>query len=49
MKIAETVWNELNSKDVRDVIQISKLAKSIEDIEFVSTILQKYKKKNGQA
>jgi MoxR-like ATPase len=49
MKVAETVWNKLNSRDVRDVIQISKLTKSIEDIEFVAAILQKYKKKNDQA
>lgn len=48
MKIAETVWNKLNSRDVRDVIQISKLTKSIEDIEFVAAILQKYKNKNDQ-
>jgi len=45
MKIADTVWNKLNSKDVRDIIQISKLTKSIDDVEFVSNTLQKYKRK----
>ena len=42
MKIAEATWNKVNSRDVRDVIRISKLTKSLEDIEFVATILQKY-------
>lgn len=46
MKIADTVWNKLGSRDVRDIIQISKLTKSMGDIEFVATIIQRYKKKN---
>jgi Holliday junction DNA helicase RuvB len=45
MKIADTVWNKLGSRDVRDIIRISKLTKSIEDVEFVANILQKYRKK----
>ena len=45
MKIANIVWNELNSKDVRNVLQISKLTKSIDDVDFVANILQKYKPK----
>jgi hypothetical protein len=28
--IAEKVWNEFDSKDIRDVIKVSKLASSIE-------------------
>jgi hypothetical protein len=46
MKIADTVWNKLNSRDIRDVIRISKLTKSIEDVEFVANTLQKYKRKS---
>jgi replication-associated recombination protein RarA len=45
MKIADTVWNKLNSRDVRDLLQISRLTKSIDDVEFVANTLQKYKKK----
>ena len=45
VKIADTVWNKLNSKDVRDLIQISKLTKSTDDVEFVANTLQKYKPK----
>jgi MoxR-like ATPase len=45
MKIADTVWNRLNSRDVRDIIQISKLTKSIDDVEFLANTLQKYKSK----
>jgi Holliday junction DNA helicase RuvB len=48
MKIADTVWNRLNSRDVRDMIQISKLTKSIDDVEFVANTLQKYRKKEHE-
>ena len=45
VKIADTVWNKLNSRDVRDIIQISRLTKSIDDVEFLANTLQKYKRK----
>ncbi|MGA6921437.1 MAG: hypothetical protein WBY22_00780, partial [Nitrososphaeraceae archaeon] len=45
MKIVDTVWNKLNSRDVRDIIQISKLTRSINDVEFLANTLQKYKSK----
>jgi hypothetical protein len=45
MKIADTIWNKLGSRDVRDIIQMSKLTKSMGDVEFVANILQKYGKK----
>ena len=48
MKIADTVWNKLNSRDVRDIIQISRLAESIDDVEFLANTLQKYKRRNEQ-
>ena len=44
--IADTVWNRLGSKDIRDMIQVSKLTKSIDDVEFLANTLQKYKRKN---
>ena len=40
MKIADTVWNKLNSRDVTDILQISRLT-----IEFLANTLQKYKRK----
>jgi hypothetical protein len=42
------MWNKLGSADVRDIIQISKLTKSIDDVEFVANILQKYRKKGHE-
>jgi Holliday junction DNA helicase RuvB len=45
MKIVDTVWNKLNSRDIRDAIQISKLTNSIDDVEFVAKTLQKYDRK----
>jgi MoxR-like ATPase len=39
--VAEKVWNELGSKDIRDVIKVARLASSIEDIPFVVRMLNK--------
>jgi Holliday junction DNA helicase RuvB len=39
--IAQKVWNELDSKDIRDVTKIGRLASSIEDVSFVVKILKK--------
>jgi Holliday junction DNA helicase RuvB len=39
--IAEKVWNELGSRDVRDVIKVARLAGSIEEIHFVVKMLHK--------
>jgi AAA+ superfamily predicted ATPase len=40
-EIAAAVWNEMNSKEVRDVLGIAKLVHGVED---VSSIVQTYKK-----
>lgn len=45
LKIADTVWNKIGSKDVRDMLQIAKLSKNVEDVDFVATTLQKYKRR----
>src|SRR5919109_5552411 len=29
VKVADTVWNKINSKDVRDMLQVAKLSKTI--------------------
>ena len=39
--IAEKVWIELGSKDIRDVIKVSRLASSIQDVSFVVKMLSK--------
>ena len=37
--IAEKVWNELGSSDIRDVVKVARLASSIEEIPFVVKML----------
>jgi Holliday junction DNA helicase RuvB len=39
--IAEKVWNELGSRDVRDVIKVARLASSIEEVPFVVRMLNR--------
>ena len=48
LKIADTVWNNTGTKDVRDMLQIAKLSKTIEDVDFVAETLQKYKSKDEE-
>jgi holliday junction DNA helicase RuvB len=38
--IAEKVWYELGSRDIRDVIKVARLANSSEDIQFVVKMLK---------
>jgi holliday junction DNA helicase RuvB len=42
--IAEKVWNELGSKDIRDVIKVARLGGSIQEVCFVAKILGQYKR-----
>ena len=39
--IAEKIWFELGSRDIRDVIKVARLASSIEEIPFVVRMLNK--------
>jgi Holliday junction DNA helicase RuvB len=41
LSIAEKVWHELDSKDIRDVIKVGRLASSCEDVCFVVKMLKK--------
>jgi replication-associated recombination protein RarA len=41
-KIAFSVWNNMGSKDVRDAINIAKLAKSADDVEWLVNTKVKY-------
>ena len=45
VKIADTIWNKIKSKDVRDLLQVGKLTKTTADVDFVANTLQKYKRK----
>jgi Holliday junction DNA helicase RuvB len=47
-KIAHVVWSQLKTRDIRDVLAISKLTKESEDVEFIAMTLQKYKNGNRQ-
>ena len=42
-RIAEIVWQDLNTKDIRDCLQIAKLTYSIEDAEDIAHTLTKYR------
>lgn len=46
LKVAYIVWNKLESKDVRDILTIGKLSNSVNDVDFIATTLQKYKRRN---
>jgi len=43
-KIAQVVWSQLKTRDIRDVLAIAKLTESLEDIEFIAMTLQKYQR-----
>jgi replication-associated recombination protein RarA len=43
-EIAAAVWNEMNSKDIRDVLSIAKLVRSIEDVSWLIQIKKKYER-----
>ena len=40
---ADAVWTKLKSKDIRDCIKIGRLAKTKEDVEWISHTLKTYK------
>jgi replication-associated recombination protein RarA len=44
-KIASAVWYEMETKDVRDALQLIKLVRSVDDIEKTTRTLMKYKPK----
>lgn len=44
-EISHIVWNKLKSRDIRDCIKISRLAKTIEDVEWIAKTLIQYRKK----
>jgi replication-associated recombination protein RarA len=42
-KIASAVWYEMGTKDVRDALQLAKLARSVDDVEQMARTIMKYK------
>ncbi len=44
-EISHVVWNKLKSRDIRDCIKISRLAKTVEDVEWIAKTLIQYRKK----
>jgi hypothetical protein len=47
-KIAQVVWSQLKTRDIRDFLTTAKLTKVSEDVEFIAATLQKYKKRDHQ-
>ena len=41
-KLALAVWYKMNSKDIRDVIKVAKLAKKENDIDMIIEAIQEY-------
>jgi ATP-dependent Lon protease len=41
LSIAEKVWHESDSKDIRDVIKVGRLASSSKEVSFVFKMLKK--------
>jgi holliday junction DNA helicase RuvB len=39
---AHMVWNSLGSKNIRDCVRIGRIAKSVEDVYFISDTLRRY-------
>jgi hypothetical protein len=46
-KIGHSVWNRMNSKDVRDAINIAKLTKSATDTDWLVDVQMKYGSKKS--
>jgi MoxR-like ATPase len=43
--IAGVVWNDIKTKDIRDVLQIAKLSRNVDDVQDVARTLMKYRPK----
>ncbi len=48
-KIGYSVWCKMKSKDIRDVIQIAKLTKSLSDVDWLVDVQMKYGKKKSDS
>ncbi|MDW0234763.1 MAG: hypothetical protein QOA08_00110 [Nitrososphaeraceae archaeon] len=43
--IAEMVWNELGSRDIRDVIKVARLVDSIQEVSLVVRMMKSQQRK----
>jgi hypothetical protein len=41
-RIGYSVWNKMKSKDIRDVIKIAKLTRSLSDVDWLVDVQMKY-------
>lgn len=41
--IAERVWNELDSRDIRDVLKIGRLADNVQEVSDIVDTIKKYR------
>ena len=39
---AHMVWNKMKSRNIRDCVRIGRMAKSVEDVDFIIDILRRY-------
>ncbi|TLX85248.1 MAG: hypothetical protein E6L04_05660 [Thaumarchaeota archaeon] len=46
--IAQKVWNELGSRDIRDVIKVARLAGSSEEVHFIVKMLKRQESFGGK-
>jgi hypothetical protein len=44
-KIASVVWYEMETKDVRDALQLTKLVRSIDDVDKTARTIMRYRPK----
>jgi replication-associated recombination protein RarA len=47
-EIVTAVWNEMNGKDIRDVLAIAKLVHSVDDVSWLVKTFRKYGKIPGR-
>jgi hypothetical protein len=40
INIGEKAWNELGSKDIRNVIKVGRLANDIQEVSFIISIMK---------
>jgi Holliday junction DNA helicase RuvB len=48
-KIVDSIWNKMNSKNIRDVIRMGKMVNSYNDIDWLTDVQVKYGKGNVNA
>jgi holliday junction DNA helicase RuvB len=47
-RVANTVWKDMGSRDIRDAMKLMKLCKNIDQIELIARTLKDYSEENAQ-